>query len=123
MLKIDKSISLTGYCVVNEGGVNANVVYLNASVSTDGNSNGSTTKSVLNQDLYFRHRKEIRKDMSDFDDAVFAIEDELASEKRKNNTKADSVTLYKTEASKTIVAPTNVKPIEVNSNLEEKKES
>ncbi|WP_170272160.1 hypothetical protein [Clostridium tarantellae] len=37
MLKIDESISLTVYCVVNGRGGNATVVYLNDSVSTDGN--------------------------------------------------------------------------------------
>ncbi len=73
MLKVNKNINLTGYSTIGE----VQVVYLNASISTDGTSNANKSTTILNQDLYNKNKTEIRKDMSEFNDEVYKTEDEI----------------------------------------------
>lgn len=73
MLKINKNINLTGYSTIGE----VQVVYLNASISTDGTSNANKSTTILNQDLYNKNKTEIRKDMQDFENEVYKTEDEI----------------------------------------------
>lgn len=82
MLKTQKSISLEGYSVIKENGIETQVLYLNANISTDGHSNGTINTSILNQDLYYKHRKEVRNDMNSFNDKVFETEDSLIAEQK-----------------------------------------
>ncbi|SUY47049.1 Uncharacterised protein [Clostridium putrefaciens] len=73
MLKVNKNINLTGYSTIGK----VQVVYLNASISTDGTSNANKSTTILNQDLYNKNKTEIRKDMSEFNDEVYKTEDEI----------------------------------------------
>ncbi len=73
MLKINKNINLTGYSTIGE----VQVVYLNASISTDGTSNANKSTTILNQDLYNKNKVEIRKDILEFSTEVYKVEDEI----------------------------------------------
>lgn len=73
MLKTNKSITLVGQSVV-EG---QQVVYMSATISTDGGNSGTVTRSIQNKELYNANRVEVRADMDNFDKELYAIEDEL----------------------------------------------
>jgi len=73
MLKINKNINLTGYSTIGE----VQVVYLNASISTDGSSQANKSTTILNQDLYNKNKIEIRKDILEFSNEVYKVEDEI----------------------------------------------
>lgn len=75
MLKTNKTISITGNSEIN-GQV---IVYMNASLSTTGNGNESISKTINNQELYNANKTEIRKDMIEFEDLVYAEQDKLIS--------------------------------------------
>ncbi|WP_346848480.1 hypothetical protein [uncultured Clostridium sp.] len=73
MLKTNKSITLTGYSIIE----NKQVAYMNATISTNGGNVGSVTRSIQNQELYNANKAEVRADMDNFDKELYAIEDEL----------------------------------------------
>ncbi|MGL4571977.1 MAG: hypothetical protein ACRCVJ_13030 [Clostridium sp.] len=72
MLKVNKNITLNGTSEVN----GVQVVYMSASISTDGN-NANINKNITNQEVYNANKSEVRKDMAEFEDAVYLVEDEL----------------------------------------------
>ncbi|WP_290059854.1 hypothetical protein [Paraclostridium bifermentans] len=74
MLKTGKTITINGSSVV-DGQI---VVYMNASLSTDGTSNENINKNIQNQELYASNKEAVRKDMRDFEDLVFAEQDKLS---------------------------------------------
>ncbi len=74
MLKTSKSITINGTSTI-EGQM---AVYMNASLSTDGSTNASINKNISNQELYNLNKDEVRKDMRDFEDLVFAEQDKLS---------------------------------------------
>ncbi|WP_286149561.1 MULTISPECIES: hypothetical protein [Bacillota] len=76
MLKINKTININGTSEI-DGQV---VVYMNASISTDGNTNANINKNITNQDLYNANKVSVRADMSAFEEEVYKIEDELNSD-------------------------------------------
>ena len=71
MLKINKNINVNGTSEI-EGSV---VVHMNATVGTEG-GNANINKAILNKELYDANKVEVRKDMSDFELAVYEVEDE-----------------------------------------------
>ena len=73
MLKTNKNITLTGYSEIN----GIQVAYMNASISTDGNTNANVTKNIINQELYSQNRATVRIDMDAFEAEVYKIEDEV----------------------------------------------
>lgn len=73
MLKTTKSTNLTGNSTIN----GEQVVYMSSTISSDINQNISVNKNITNQELYFANRVEVRKDISDFEDEVYAIEDDM----------------------------------------------
>mgnify|MGYP003370744519 CR=1 FL=1 len=75
MLKINKTISISGTSEI-DGQV---VVYMNASISTDGNTNANINKSIANQELYSANKADIREDMKQFETEVYKIEDSIVS--------------------------------------------
>lgn len=79
MLKINKTININGTSEI-DGQV---VVYMNASISTDGNSNANINKSIANQELYAANKVAVRVDMKQFEDEVYKVEDELNTTSRK----------------------------------------
>ncbi|CEP79295.1 Uncharacterised protein [[Clostridium] sordellii] len=75
MLNTDKTITISGTSSI-DGQV---VVYMSASLSTDGSTQENINKSVQNQELYSKNKVAIRKDMRDFEDLVYAEQDKLAN--------------------------------------------
>ncbi len=73
MLKTGKTITINGSSVV-DGQI---VVYMNASLSTDGTSNENINKNIQNQELYSNNKDSVRKDMIDFEDLVYEEQDKL----------------------------------------------
>lgn len=76
MLKTDKKTSLTGQSMAGE----QQVVYLSANITVETAGNTSISQSITNQELYRANLAECRKDISDFQAAVWAIEDEMIAE-------------------------------------------
>lgn len=74
MLETNKSITLNGTSKIND----TQVVYMTATVSTDG-GNASVNKTVTNQALYNANKTECRKDITDFETQVYAIEDSITT--------------------------------------------
>lgn len=76
MLKINKTINISGTSEI-DGQV---VVYMNASISTDGNTNANINKSIANQELYTANKVTVRADMKQFEDEVYKVEDSMNSD-------------------------------------------
>lgn len=75
MLKVNKNITLNATSEIN----GVQVVYMSAIVSTEG-SNANINKNISNQELYNSNKVEVRKDMAEFETAVYAVEDELVKD-------------------------------------------
>lgn len=75
MLNTNKTITISGTSTI-DGQI---VVYMSASLSTDGTTQENINKVVQNQDLYNKNKEAIRKDMRNFEDAVYAEQDKLAA--------------------------------------------
>lgn len=75
MVEINKSITLTGTSKIN--GVQA--VYMSASIESGSNS-ANVTKTITDKELYNANKEEARKDVADFEVAVYAIEDAAHAE-------------------------------------------
>lgn len=73
MLKVNKNITINGTSEIN----GQQVVYMSATIGTDGANSVSITKSITNQELYNANKIEVRKDMSDFELEVYIVQDEL----------------------------------------------
>ncbi|WP_454093198.1 hypothetical protein [Glutamicibacter protophormiae] len=71
-----KSINITGESKIN----GQSVIYLSANVTTDSAGNTNINQSINNQDLYRQNRVECRKDIDEFQNKVWAIEDGLIAE-------------------------------------------
>jgi hypothetical protein len=76
MLKTNKNITITGQSMIGE----TQAVFMSASVSTDGNSNASINTSIMNETVYKANKIECRKDIADFQAAVYAIQDEIIAD-------------------------------------------
>ena len=74
MLKTSKTITINGSSII-DGQL---VVYMNASLSTDGTSSENINKNIQNQELYSNNKETVRKDMRDFEDLVFGEQDKLS---------------------------------------------
>ncbi len=73
MLNTNKTININGTSTI-EGQV---VVYMSASLSTDGSTNENINKNINNQALYDANKVQVRQDMRDFEDLVYAEQDKL----------------------------------------------
>lgn len=74
-LLVKKTITINGTSIIED----QPVVYMSASLSTEGSDNNTTSKYIQNRELYNAHRTEVRADMAAFDAAVFELEDQFAS--------------------------------------------
>ena len=72
-MTINKSVSINATSTSTDG---ATIAYFNANVSASGTT---SNMSIQNQDLYESNKAQVRKDKSDFDNAVYEVEDEQAS--------------------------------------------
>ncbi len=71
MLKIDKSITISGKSMIGE----KPIVYMNANISTDGNSNANINASIADESLYSANKEECRKDITEFQNEVYKVQD------------------------------------------------
>lgn len=75
-LEKSKSMTLTGVSKVG----NDIVVSLTANLSTDSNSSDYVNQSVRNPALYSKNKREVRKDISEFQDYVYNQQDLIDQE-------------------------------------------
>lgn len=76
VLKTKKSTSFTGEISID--GVVA--VTLQANITNENSGNTYINQSIINQDIYNANREVCRKEISDFKDKVYAIEDRFITE-------------------------------------------
>ncbi|MBO0419112.1 hypothetical protein JZO80_02975 [Vagococcus fluvialis] len=76
MLKTKQSTSFTGEISI-EGTV---TVTLQANITKQNSGNTYINQSIINQDLYNSNREICRKEISDFKDKVYQIEDKFIEE-------------------------------------------
>ena len=69
-MTINKSVSITATSQTADGRA---IAYFSANVSESGTS---SNVNIQNQDLYEANKVQVRKDKTDFDNAVYAVEDE-----------------------------------------------
>lgn len=84
MLQVKKSINLSGYSIVTENEQQVQVAYMSAQLSTDTGCSADSTTNTLNKEIYAKHRAEVRKDKSKFEEIVFAEEDRLIADSNKH---------------------------------------
>ncbi|OSB07977.1 hypothetical protein B2H97_16035 [Paraclostridium bifermentans] len=75
MLKTNKTININGNSII-DGQV---VVYMNATINSEGSSNESINKNIQNLELYNANKDVVRKDMRDFEDLVYSEQDKLVN--------------------------------------------
>lgn len=72
MLKATRSIKITANSMIN----GTQVMYMSASMEADGKVTSST--AIQNVDLYETHKEECRADLAEFQQMVYALEDQGA---------------------------------------------
>lgn len=75
MLKVSQSMTLNGQCTIE----NKQVVYMSASLSTDGKSQGNINVSIVDDVLYNANKEECRKDIADFQNQVYLAQDSIVA--------------------------------------------
>lgn len=75
MLKTTKQINLSGFSEID----GQNVVSLNASIPSD-TGVGSINQYTINAELYDANKTQVRRDVAEFTDKVYVIEDAMAAE-------------------------------------------
>ena len=78
MLEINQSITITGYSVIN----GVQVAYMNATINENDNNNTGINKNIMNSEIYNANKSEVRKDMRDFEDKVYDLQDAGVSRSR-----------------------------------------
>lgn len=73
MLEVTKNITLNGVSKIGD----QIVAYMNANLSTDGNGSNNVNTNIVNRELYNANKVQVRQDIADFDEMVYAQEDEL----------------------------------------------
>jgi|GEM_PF-1113021 len=75
MLQINRSTTLNGNITVGDNELMQPVVNLNANITENGASNVNI--NIYDQIAYEANKKTIRKEIAEFQAAVYALEDEL----------------------------------------------
>ena len=78
-LEVTKSVNLSGQSIIDE----KTVVYLSASVSTESMGNTNISQTIQDSKKYRENRTQCRKDIQAFQDKVYEVEDQLATELTK----------------------------------------
>lgn len=73
MLEVNKNITLTGISKID----GVQVVYMNATISSDGGAGANINKSITNQEVYNANKVQVRADIAGFEEEVYKLEDEL----------------------------------------------
>lgn len=72
-MTINKSVAISATSMTSDG---QPIAYFSANVSDAGTTNNM---NIQNKDLYDANKAQVRKDKSDFDTEVFAVEDEQSA--------------------------------------------
>ena len=80
MLEKRKSTTLTGTITVKDGDVDKQVVYLSANVTSDGAGNDNVNQTIQDRNLYKANKVQIRKDIAEFTNKFYEIQDAEAGE-------------------------------------------
>ena len=75
MLKTTKQTTISGQSIINKKAI----AYFSASINKESGST-SINSNVSDYELYDANKVEVRKDLAEFTDAVYAEEDRLASD-------------------------------------------
>lgn len=78
MLDVKRSITLTGSSKID----GKTAMYMSANIAKD--SKTSSNSAVMDQALYDANKKECRKDLADFQDTIYDVEDSLETEEPEN---------------------------------------
>ena len=73
MLEVNKNITLTGISKID----GVQVVYMTATISSDGGSGANINETITNQELYNANKAQVRADIAEFKNKVYEVEDEL----------------------------------------------
>lgn len=76
MLNTNKNITLSGTSVID----GVQVVYMSASISTDGGNGANVNKTITNQEVYNANKVQVRADIKAFEEEIYKIEDEIELE-------------------------------------------
>lgn len=71
MLNMTKNVTLNGVISINGEAV----VYMNATINTDGGNGANINKTIVNQDLYNKNKESVRLESDQFETEVYNIED------------------------------------------------
>lgn len=74
MLQTNKNITLNGVSMID----GIQVACMNATISTDGGNGANVNKTITNQDAYNANKVQVRADIAEFEQQVYAIEDEMS---------------------------------------------
>lgn len=80
MLQTSKSITLRGDSKIGD----VQVMSFTAEISSEKIGNSITRATISNQELYAKNRTECRKDQAEFQNEVYALEDEMILEQVTN---------------------------------------
>lgn len=67
-----KSVNLFGQSIVGD----VTIMQLSATINYGETVTTSYTETIVNNELYQKNKREVRKDISDFKDIVYKLEDE-----------------------------------------------
>lgn len=77
MLKVEKSITLTGASIID----GAQAEGYSAKISSENPDDITFSNWQVNKALYKANRTQCRQDAADFEDAAYAVQDEMIAEK------------------------------------------
>jgi histidinol phosphatase-like enzyme len=79
MVVLNKSITINGASVINDGEKDVQVAYMNASIQTDGNLN--INKAIQNSEMFESNKDDVLKDFAAFEEFVYKeLEESKTSE-------------------------------------------
>ena len=73
MLEVKQNITLNGVSKID----GVQVVYMTATISSDGGSGANVNETITNQELYNANKAQVRADIAEFKNKVYEVEDEL----------------------------------------------
>lgn len=85
MLNINKNITLSGTSVID----GVQVMYMSASISTDGGNGANVNTTITNQEIYNANKAQVRADKAAFEEEVYKVEDELLEAKTLETRKVE----------------------------------
>lgn len=79
MVRVNKSITITGESVINEGENEVQIAFMQANIPANGNMTSSRT--IQNKEAFDRNKKDVLLDFQAFDDYVYSALSEMETDK------------------------------------------